>query len=515
MNEQTTTAWQQYEAGKEYKRRIGFYEKARTNERFYKGDQWYESNSDLPRPVFNLVRRIADFLVGSILPGDISIRYTDEKLPFLESSALRKAVQNGLSLLEENASYRWKKDHMNAVAHDALLDAVLSGDGVFYCWWDDRKQDGQPFCGDIRTDCVDSASLFVADVNNSDLQTQDYVILSGRASVDALRREAMKEGLSAEQASRIVADGFSAETILEDTSLCDLSGSEKATYLLRFFRENGEVICEKSTQNCVIRRFPTGLRFYPVAHFHWLNGKNCYLGASPICEIIANQKYINTAYAMVMKHMRDTAFSKVVYDKSRIPEWSNEVGEAIAAMGGGNVADAISVVGVGKMQDGYLSLLDNVIENTKSMMGATESALGDEKATNTSAILALQEASRIALTHTSANFRRCIGELATIWADMICTYYPNERFLAISTEDGVKIDRANYRLLKDELLCATVQTAHTSHYTPSTTVLLLDKLLGNGHISVTQYLKLLPVSAVPEREKILKTIQSEGALTHE
>jgi len=61
MNEQTTTAWQQYEAGKEYKRRIGFYEKARTNERFYKGDQWYESNSDLPRPVFNLVRRIADF----------------------------------------------------------------------------------------------------------------------------------------------------------------------------------------------------------------------------------------------------------------------------------------------------------------------------------------------------------------------------------------------------------------------------------------------------------------------
>ena len=44
---------------------------------------------------------------------------------------------------------------------------------------------------------------------------------------------------------------------------------------------------------------------------------------------------------MAMKHMTDTAFSKVIYDKSKIPEWSNEVGEAIGAVGGGNMAGAI------------------------------------------------------------------------------------------------------------------------------------------------------------------------------
>ena len=38
MNEHTTKAWQQYEAGKEYKRRIGLYETVRKNERFYRGD---------------------------------------------------------------------------------------------------------------------------------------------------------------------------------------------------------------------------------------------------------------------------------------------------------------------------------------------------------------------------------------------------------------------------------------------------------------------------------------------
>ena len=59
-------AWAQYEAGKAYKRQIGLYETVRLNERFYRGDQWQDSRSqDLPRPVFNLIRRVMDYdLIG-------------------------------------------------------------------------------------------------------------------------------------------------------------------------------------------------------------------------------------------------------------------------------------------------------------------------------------------------------------------------------------------------------------------------------------------------------------------
>ena len=139
----------------------------------------------------------------------------------------------------------------------------------------------------------------------------------------------------------------------------------KATYLLLFRREDGFVRCEKSTRTHILRRFETGLRHYPVARFHWTPVRDCCHGASPVSEMIPNQRYINAAYAMVMKHMTDTAFSKVVYDKSRIPEWSNAVGEAIAAMGGGNVADAVSVVGVGKLEAGYLELIESVIDKPR------------------------------------------------------------------------------------------------------------------------------------------------------
>ena len=512
MKHYNTPAWQLYEAGQEYKRRIGLYERVRENERFYRGEQWTRLENDLPHPVFNLVRRITDYLVCAVLPGDLSVQYTDDKFPFLESEALRKNVSEGLRILNSNASYRWKRNGMRALAHKALHNAALTGDGIFYCWWDGSYRDGQPFVGDIRTDLINNTDLFVADVNSTDLQSQEYLILSGRATLSSLRREAMANGASERDAMSIVGDGEPSET---DPTAFELSCSPKATFLIRFFRENGEVIFEKSTRERVICRVNTGLKYYPVAYFNWHPTKGSFHGTPVVSDMIANQKYINTAYAMVMKHMYDTAFSKIIYDKSRIPEWSNEVGQAIAAMGGGNVSDAVSVVGVGKMQEGYLELIANVIETTKDIMGATEAALGDAPANNTSAILTLQEASKLSLQQVASDFCRCIGELATIWADMLCTYCPPERLL-VTEADGVKTaERINYGLLKEELLRANVEVANVSTYTPAATVSVLDKLLERGDLDVTQYLELLPPGTVENRESMLRSILSKGVNTNE
>ncbi len=514
ISQSTNPTWQQYEAGKEYKRRVGLYETVRKNERFYRGDQWYGIHTDLPRPVFNLVRRITDYLVASVMSGEISIRYSDDALPFVDRSAVRAAIENGLEALNQNAAWRWKQSDMRSLSYQALLDAAISGDGVFYCWWDPARSDGQMFCGDIRTDLVNSTDLFVSDVTSSDLQSQDYVILAGRANVSALRKEAREAGIPEDTLGLIVADADN-ESAAGDLGTQE-ANDEKATYLIRFFREDGKVIFEKSTRNCLIRRVNTGLSRYPIAYFHWHDAKNSFLGNAPVSDMIANQKYINSAYSMAMKHMSDTAFSKIVYDKSRIPEWSNEVGEAIAAMGGGNIADAVSVIGVGEMQDGYLDLIASVIENTKSMMGATEAALGDAEAANTSAILTLQSASQMALEHVRASFYRCIGEVAAIWADMLCTYCPRERLLAICDEDG-KLGTANpdYALLKKELLRATAYSDSTERYTPAMTVSVLDKLLELGHLNVHDYLMLLPSGVLGDKDAVLKKISSKGECTDE
>ncbi len=505
-------AWEEYEAGLEYKRRIGLYSTVRQNERFYRGDQWYDSHAeDLPKPVFNIVRRITDYLICSIASSEISIRYVAEALPFLTRAADAETLRLCLEGINKNASHRWEKNRMNKKIYDALSDAAISGDGVFFCYWDPDVRGAQEYSGDVATEVIDSVNVFPADVNRRDIQSQEYIILSGRQSVANLREEARRNGVPEEEISKIVPDKTEAlgAGSMSDFELGGASG-EKATYIIKFWRENGHVVFEKSTKECVIRRVHTDCKLYPIAYFNWHTAKNSFHGASPISALIPNQKYLNRAYALAMKHMTDTAFSKVVYDKSRIPEWSNGVGEAIAVVGGGNVADSVSVIGVGEMQDGYLTLISTVTEQTKELSGATEAALGDEQAQNTSAILALQEVSKVSLGQVRNSFYQCLEDLANIWADMMCAYYPESRLLTGERDGEPECYQVSFSLLKNALISARVDVCEVNRYSSSSTQSTLDKLLDGGHISPAEYVRRLPSGLINDREELIDMLEEKN-----
>ena len=505
-------AFEQYEAGKEYKRKIGLYSSVRANERFYRGDQWYASSAeDLPKPVFNIIRRIADYLICSVASSDISIRYTAENLPFLEKKADAEQLRLYIDGINKNAAYRWEKNGMQRKIYDALTDAAVSGDGIFFCYWDTNAAGTQEFRGDIATEVIDNVNLFVADVNVADIQSQEYIILAGRKSVLSLQKEAREHGVSEDEIKKIVPDNAD-KTQSGDLSDYELEceGSEKATYVIKFWREDGKVVFEKSTRDCIICRASTDCKLYPVAYFNWYPTKNSFHGTSPISSLIPNQKYINRAYSLAMKHMTDSAFSKVIYDKSRIPEWSNGVGEAIAANGGGNIADAVSVLGVGKMQDKYLELISNTLNTTKDLMGATESALGDEQARNTSAILALQETSRIPLKQVRSSFHKCIEELANIWIDMMCAYYPSERLLISSSDGELNTHAVDFSSLKAAALTARVDITEVNSFSAASSQSMLDKLLEGGHITPAQYLRRIPSGLVNDREGLIESLTQKN-----
>ena len=489
MNDSLSKAWLQYEAGKDYKRRIGLYRTVRQNERFYRGDQWHmvESNN-LPRPVFNVVKRVVDYLICSVVPQRVDISYSDENIPYHKNGENSQKI---CRMLSDNARYRWERSKMDSVLYRAASDAAISGDGVLYSYWkNDAVGDGN-YVGDIQTDVIDNVNVFVADVNKNDIQSQDYIILSGRASVVSLRREARENGVSDRDALRIVSDKPDDSERAGDYSFAELEGDdeEKATYLIKFWREDGMVCFEKSTRYCVINRVKTPCTLYPVAYFNWQSTKNCFHGTSVVSGMVANQNYINRAYAMVMKHMSDTAFSKVIYDKSKIPEWSNEVGEAIAAIGTTNVSDAVSILGVGKLQEDYLEFLQSVVASTKEMNGATETALGNVNPQNTSAILAVQAASQIPLKLVKAAIYQCIEDLANIWADMTVAYFAPDRLMPMLDIGGkIYSDCLSFDDVDGLRFYAVLKVEDESTYNSSIVISILDKLLDKGHISGEQYL---------------------------
>ena len=509
MNHNTNKAWRQYEAGKDHKRRIGLFENARKNEAFYRGDQWQNGEGgNLPRPVFNIIRRVVDYLVSSVASSDISIRFTDENLPYVTGEN-REILKGLLATLESNTAYRWESEMMDYKLRGLLTDAAVCGDGFLFCYWDPTLHGPDGFRGDIVTDVIDAVNVFPADANRPDIQSQEYIIVSGRASVASLRAEALAAGVTAENAAKIVKDG---ENAYQSGALAkyELEGEdeEKATFIVKFWKEDGVVCFEKSTKDCIIRRVKTACRLYPLAYVSWISAKNSFHGASPVSAMIPNQKFINRAYAMAMKHMTDTAFSKVIYDKSKIPEWSNEVGEAIAAQGGGNISDAVSVVGTGEMQDGFITLIESAVALTKELMGATESALGNLEANNTSAILALQETSRITLDNIRQCLYRCVEELADVWTDMMCAYYPSDRLIPCIDDDDVCARTINPELMRASLISARVDVSEMTRYSAASAQNMLDKLLDGGHITPAQYIRRLPSGMLIDRQALINEIET-------
>ena len=516
MNNYLHKAWRQYEAGKAHKRRIGLYETTRRNECFYRGEQWKSNEGQgLPKPVFNVIKRVVDFLVCSVASADLSIRFTDENLPFATAEEAR-VTEKLLSTLTQNVAYRWEKCGMDSKILDILNDAAICGDGAVYCYWDSSARGAGDYTGDIVTAVVDSANIYPADVNTPDIQSQDYIILSGRSTVMALRREAEENGVNDDDIRRIVADSDTSATV-GDMARYELEGDDesKATFIVKFWREDGRVCFEKSTRECVIKRAKTDCKLYPIAFFNWTSTKNSFHGTSPITSLIPNQQFINRAYAMAMKHMTDSAFSKVIYDKSKIPEWSNEVGEAIAAMGGGNISDTVCVVGTGQMQSGYMDVVNSAVTLTKELMGATESALGNIEADNTSAILALQETSRITLDHIRRSFYQCIEDLGNIWADMMCAYYPSDRFVPCRAGDEVTTGSIDTELLRKSVLSARVDVAEVTRFSAVSAQNLLDKLLDGGHITPSEYVRRLPAGLLIDRQTLIDEIERRDQISEE
>jgi len=506
-------SWRQFEAGRDYNNRIGLYETVSTCERFYRGDQWKDlKGTTLPTPVFNYIRRITDYLVTQISNADTDFFFSDENLPFVTDINHRERIEKAISLLNTHTAYRFDKCRMDRVIRSALLDGAITGDGIFFTYWDPSVRTGQAYTGDFVTVNLDSTNLFVANVNSTDIQSQDYIIISGRDTVEKLKKEARIFGASASDIEKIRPDsdvhyGAGDRAAYENLD----KDSEKATYIIKFQKNSdGYVTFEKSTKECIIKTVTTAQRLYPVCMFNWIPTKNSYHGSSPIKPLIQNQKYINKSYALMMKHLIDSAFSKVVYDKTRIPEWTNEVGQAIGVVGG-DISGVATTIPHGEMESGFADIISNVVTTTKDSMGATETSLGESAPTNTSAIIALQESNAMSLDLPRNALHACLEELAAIWVDFMCAYYGDGR-LVIS--DGKTAEALDCRVLREELISARVDVGKGARLTKASAMTELTKLLEGGHISLIQYLERIPDGVIPKRELLISQIK-EGAMTND
>lgn len=451
-------------------------------EKYYLGEQWQGEENRGEKPVFNIIKRICDYVISTLSGKEFSISYSLEGAPI--SIQKNESFIRALSVLGKHVSYKNDSETLGKLVFSLARDAVIYGTGILYTHWDSSVISGGGYMGEPVTDVIEPYRVFPGDVCEPSVERQTCFLIKGRSTVSALSSEAALHGRDIKK------------------KLSDANGGEESIDLyIMLCKENGSVRFIKESCGILISEGDTGLSRFPIAVFTPTPKRNSFFGVSYVKGIIPNQRYINTSYSMLMKHMQDTAFSKVIYDKSRIPEWTGEPGVAIGAHGGGNLSDCVSVVGCGRLEDGYVELTKDIAERTKELYGATETALGNVEPTNTSAIMAVKEAAEGQLRGCVILLVSALEAQAEIWADVICTYFGDGRSAPVSSASE---ENARLSILKEYLPRCRVTVNDRSKFGSSVALSVLDKLLEHGAISPSEYIKRLPDGIISDKASLIE-----------
>lgn len=488
----------------------GLYEQTKINERFFVGDQWYGAKCGNDRPLVrhNVIKRIGDYKMSVLLSGPIKIYYSAEGVPNTvgikqKIKKARQTIANGerlgdisfdeeialvMSALNDYQGVTSERVKFESVAEQALRNAFISGTGIVYTYWDNDIPTGLyaddkrtvAIKGDIRCESLSVENVYFGDPYNSDLQSQPYIIISTRVSVDEAMREALKYSV----------DGIVPEIKPENDG--------KVTLLTRIWKEyDGEkvmVMAKKVAADGTIRdKFDMGIRMYPLAAFCWERRKNSPYGDSEITYLIPNQIAINRMITSGVWSTMTNGMPTMIVNADVIDgEITNDPGQIIKVFGSGeDVNNAVKYVTPPNISDAIDGMIEPLIKNTLTQSGATNAALGDVNPDNTSAIKELRNAARLPMVVQENRYYAFLEEISRIWVEFWIRKYGKRR-IKIQDENGdwyFDFDADRYSEL---LINAKAEVSVNTSNNEENTIKILDNLLNKGAITVSQYLKRLP-----------------------
>ena len=495
----STRTWQEYEQGVDYKTRIGLYRTVDLNERFYAGDQWVGiPHEGLPTPVVNFIRYASAWKIAAVTDRRLCLKF------------LAEGVSDGDDIgvyarqISAYCDMLWERLKMDYLTKEGLKQAAITGDYVQYFYWDTALETGQALTGDIATQLIDNVCYYPGNPNIPDVQSQPYIILAFREMVSRVREEARKNGC--ENTEDITADEDN-EYTAGDRGKVEQGGAGKCNVLLKMYKKDGRVWCEKCVRNAVVQPpKDTRLTRYPVALMNWDTRKNACHGVAEVTGLIPNQVFVNKILALSQLNQMQLSFPKVVYDRTRIREWSNKVAGAIAV--NGDIAGAAQyLMPPGVSYDTWKGL-SATLETTMRMMGANDVTLGNIKnPDNTSAFIATRDAALVPLQSQQERFYAFVEDVGLIWLDFIRQYYRAGRMIPVQ-QDGRRV----YVPLPDNVLDAytmrlKVEVGPSTMWSEVQVIGTLDNLLKGGQISLRQYLERMPDGQIPMKEELLSEVK--------
>ena len=275
--------------------------------------------------------------------------------------------------------------------------------------------------------------------------------------------------------------------------------------------ENGVSFCKTTRTATVMREKELPYRHYPVTHLCWNRVRGSCHGESPLTEAIPNQIAINKLYSMYVQCIKQVAFPKIIYDMTRFPNgWSNDVGKAVGMRGNPNEAIATAFKAP-DISSQVLGLLKQMMTDTAELMGASEAALGTVNPDNTSAIVAVQNATAAPLELTKMEFYRFTEDWARIFLDLMGAHY-GVRTVVAADETGEEPVRQSFDFsaLAGQDMRLQVDVGAASYWSETMQTMTNDHLLESGVITDPLiYLENVPDYQVRGKNDLLHALRMQ------
>ncbi len=501
-----------YEQGVDFNTQLGLYETVRRNEDFFIGRQWegVEANG-LPTPVFNFLKRVVLFQVASITSDNIAM----QAAPLSSTSRFDLYDIDQVSdVLNKQFAAIFERNQLVGLLREFTRNAAVDGDGCLYTWFDPSVENGQPVRGEIVTEVVENTRVHFGNPNSRDVQTQPYILLARRMTLEDAR--ALAESPREAGAVRPDPDGSG--------SRADRLGGERVTVLTYLYREGGTIrryVCTRDAELQSAR--DTGLTLYPIVWLNWDYVQDCYHGQAMISGLIPNQVFINKLFAMSMISLMTTAYPKIVYDKTRIAAWDSRVGAAIG-VNGGDMNNVARIIDPAQISPQIAQFIQLAVGYTQNFLGVTDAAMGNVNPTNTSAIIALQRASNVPMEITRQSLYRAVENLGRIYIDHMRNYY-GVRSVQVRMNIkkgpaplGMQLPQPNFNrpfdfsVLGQMPVSIQLDVGASSYWSEIACQQTLDNLLTQGKIELADYLERIPNGYITKKQELIEKLQDgEGA----
>ena len=507
--------WSEYQLGTEYLLNHNVYETVKVNERFWDGKQWEGLESkNMPTPVFNVLQRAGKFMVSTIGSNDIAVSI----VPYTE---VADDIERTVPIAKE-IEHIIEQARMKEASKIVIRNAFVDGSGYMMQSFNPDIETGQDAKGLVENQIIDNTNVYFGNPYSNDIQKQPYIIVSLRQDIRQVKEEARDHGLTKEQIDSIQPDN-------EGLQPNEDEAENLVTVLIKYFKKKSKVVeikmeidplsgqpieipvekeevtvwFTKTTRELtLIEPTDLGYKRYPLSCFGWDIIKNSYCYNSPMTSVIPNQIFINKCYAIAQMYGLQSAFPKIIFDKSKIQIEEFLNGTSPQAVAGIDIAGKfIDFIKIPDFSNNIIELAQDTMAQTKECMGVTDASLGNVRPDNTSAIIALQESSAVPLEIQKQSFYAFWEDTVRNILDIVSCSYGIRQVL---TEDN-QLAIVDFSMLKDLNYNLDVEIGNGAQFSEIAQINTLDKLVQAGYIDPDVYIEVVPSKYVPQKSKLLKS----------